>query len=191
MILISTGSIAIFAAIAIVVLLVMFFISAQRRLVSADEICGNSLSQIGVQQNSRWDALTALAELTKGYSKHEHDTLMDVISQRRAVNASTPASEVDAQENMLTEAMGKIMAISESYPDLKANTIYIQTMGNVKEFENNVRYARMTFNDSVTKLNRLVRQFPTNLAAALFGFKRRDYLAEDVSKASMPSMGMN
>lgn len=188
MLLVSTSTIVLLVAVAAIVIIIGYFISAQRGLVSADELCGNALSQIGVQQSSRWDALTALAELTKSYSEHEHNTLMDVIGKRRAITSSSSAAEAHEQENMLTEAMGKIMAITESYPDLKADSLYNKNMDNVKEFENNVRFARMTFNDSVTRLNRLVRQFPTSLAASMFGFRSREYLQDNSAKSDMPSM---
>lgn len=188
MVLVSTGTTVLLVVVALVIIAVLYFINAQRGLVHADELCGNALSQIGVQQSSRWDALTALAELTKSYSEHEHNTLMDVISKRRSITSSSSSAETDAQENMLTEAMGKIMAISESYPELKAQALYSENMASVKEFENNVRFARMTFNDSVTRLNRLTRQFPTSIAASMFGFKSREYLQDNASKSDMPSM---
>ena len=90
---------------AVVAILVYWFISCQRSLVSLDELCFNALSQIGVQQQSRWDALTALAELTKSYSEYEYKALMEIIAQRRPINGNSSAKEVNAQENMLTEAM--------------------------------------------------------------------------------------
>lgn len=171
-----------------VVILVLWVISAQRSLVNTDELCSNALSQIGVQQNSRWDALSALADLTKQYSDHEYQTLMDVIGKRRSITGSSSASDVNAQENMLTEAMGKIMAITESYPDLKANTMYTQTMDSVNRYEQNVRMSRMTFNDTVTRYNRLLRQIPTSFVASAFGFSKRDYLDTPEGKVEMPSM---
>jgi len=174
--------------IAIVVILILWAISAQRSLVNADELCSNALSQIGVQQNSRWDALGALADLTRQYSDHEYQTLMDVIGKRRSITASSSVADANAQENMLTEAMGKIMAISEAYPDLKANTMYTQTMESVNKYEQNVRMSRMTFNDAVTKYNRLLRQIPTSFIAGAFGFSKRDYLDTPQEKTEMPSM---
>ena len=80
--------VTIIVIVAVVALVALWLVGAQRKLVSADELCKNALSQIGVQQNSRWDALTALAELTKGYSEHEYKTLMDVIGQRTAIGRS-------------------------------------------------------------------------------------------------------
>lgn len=80
------------------------------------------------------------------------------------------------------------MAVAEAYPDLKAQATYTKTMDNVKEFENNVRFARMSFNDTVTRFNRTVRQFPTSLIAGMLHFTVRDYLKEEAAKAQMPNM---
>ncbi|MEG1551806.1 MAG: LemA family protein, partial [Oscillospiraceae bacterium] len=161
---------------------------SQRKLVSLDELCGNSLSQIGVQQNSRWDALTALVDLTKQYSEHEHKTLMDVIGSRRTIDAHSTAQDAEEQENILTQAMGRLMAIAEAYPDLKANTMYKETMDGVKQYEENVRHSRMVYNDTVTKFNRTVRQIPVCFIARPMGFSIREYLKTEDSKTQMPKM---
>ena len=170
-------------AIVILVLVVLWFISTQRKLVVMDENINNAMSQIGVQLSSRWDALTALLDLTKGYAEHEYKTLSDTIRMR-----STIAAEVNDQENILTEAMGRIMAVAESYPDLKANENYIKTMDNVNDYEKMVRQSRLIYNDSVTKLNRAIRMFPTSLVAGMLGVTSRDYLEASESKADMPNM---
>ena len=172
----------------VVALIVLWLIGAQRKLVSADELCKNSLSQIGVQQNSRWDALTALAELTKGYSEHEYKTLMDVIAQRTAIGRNSTAADVAANEGRIAEAMRQINVVAEQYPALKANETYVKTMDEVGRYENQVRLSRMTYNDTVTKFNRMVRMFPDSIAAAIFGFQAKDYLAEPAGKTEMPSM---
>lgn len=174
--------------IVILAILVLWAISAQRQLVNIDELCGNALSQIGVQQNSRWDALTALADLTKGYSEHEHKTLMDIIAQRKPIGATSTTEEAQEQENILTQAMGKFMAVAEAYPDLKANDMYGKTMDSVKQYEENVRHSRMIFNDTVTKFNRNVRQIPMCFIANAMGFKVREYLQTEDDKKDMPSM---
>ena len=179
------------ALIVIIVLLVvfaLFAISVQRNLVHADELCGNALSQIGVQQTSRWDALTALAKMTKDYSAHEYDTLMAVIEKRKGIRPDSSPAEVAAQEGFMAQVAGKLVALAEAYPDLKANTVYISTMNSVNDYENKVRISRMSYNDTVTKYNRLVRQFPSSIFAGLFGFRRRDYIESDSEKSDMPAM---
>lgn len=174
--------------IAVIAIVVLWFISTQRKLVAMDENINNAMSQIGVMLSSRWDALTALLDLTKGYAEHEYKTLSDTIKMRSSINVHSTAKDVNKQENILTEAMGKIMAVAESYPELKANTNYIKTMDSVKEYEETVRRARLVYNDSVTKLNRTIRMFPTSIAAGILHIVSRDYLEANESKADMPSM---
>lgn len=170
------------------VALVVWVVNGQKKLVHSEELCGNALSQIGVQQASRWDALSSLADLTRQYSDEEYNTLMDVIKARQGVSPNTPAPKVDEQEGMLATATNRLMAVAEAYPDLKSNTLYLKTMDNVSTYENNVRTSRMVYNDTVTKYNRLVRSLPGSLVASSLGFAPREYLQDDPSKANMPSM---
>lgn len=174
--------------IAVVAGIFKWVVGGQNNLVHAEELCANSLSQIGVQQASRWDSLTALADLTKTYSDQEYSTLMDVIHARQGINNKSTASEVDAQEQMLSKGLNQIMALAEAYPDLKANTLYLKTMDEVKHYEDNVRMSRMVYNDTVTKYNRLVRSLPGSLLAGSLGFAPREYLSEDKTKAEMPTL---
>jgi len=172
----------------IVIALVAWVMGGQRKLVNAEELCGNALSQIGVQQASRWDALNTLADLTKGYSDQEYKTLMDTIRARQGISPKSTAGEVEQQEAMLQQGLGRISALAEAYPDLKSNTVYLKTMEEVKNYENNVRMSRMVYNDTVTKYNRLVRSMPGSILAGGMGFVPRDYLQDDPAKASMPVM---
>lgn len=173
---------------AVILVIVLWFISTQRKLVAMDENINNAMSQIGVQLSSRWDSLTALLDLTKGYAEHEYKTISDTIKMRTSITVRSSASDVNKQENILTEAMGRIMAVAESYPELKANENYIKTMDSVKEYENMVRQSRLIYNDSVTKLNRAIRMFPTSIAAGIMNITSRDYLEASEQKADMPSM---
>ena len=163
----------------VLVIIILWFISAQRKLVAMDENINNAMGQIGVQLSSRW---------TKGYADHEYKTISDTIKMRTSINSNSSAAEVNKQENMLTEAMGKIMAVAESYPELKANENYIKTMDSVNEYEKMVRQSRLIYNDSVTKLNRTIRMFPTSIAAGMLHITSRDYLEASEQKADMPDM---
>lgn len=174
--------------VAIVALLVLWIIGVQRRLVSAEEFCKNSMSQIGVQENSRWDALTSLAELVKGYDEHEYKTLMDVIAQRVSIGRESTPADVQAQEDKMSQALGRINIVAEQYPQLKANEMYAKAMDSVNTYENQVRMSRMTYNDTVTRFNRIVRQFPDSIVARMLGFAVKEYLAEPAGKTGMPSM---
>ena len=172
----------------IVAILVLWVISVQRKLVKHEEICKNGLSQIGVQQSSRWDALKALAELTKGYSDYEYKTMTDTIAQRRPITANSTSADANAQESLFTQAMSHLNVVVEKYPELKANENYIKTMDSVNTYTDQVRMSQMVYNDSVTKFNQLIRQFPDSIVASLFHFVSRDYLQVNEQKTEMPSM---
>ena len=174
--------------IGVLVILVLWFISVQRNLVNRDEMCKNSLSQIGVQQNSRWDALTAIAELVKSYNEHEYNTLKDIIAMRKTVNGGSAAADVEGQEKALQSAIAQINAVAEQYPDLKANENYKTAMESVNTYENQVRMSRMVYNDSVTIYNRIIRQVPSNIVASMLHFATREYLEVPQEKTAMPSM---
>ena len=167
--------------------LVLWGISVQNKLVQADELCNNALKQINVQQFSRYDALQALIKLPREYASYEADTLEKVIAQRKiSASANPTVEEVNANEKALQEVSAKLIAIAEQYPDLKANQNYQQAMQDIKQYEENVRLARMTFNDTVTKFNNQVRMFPGSVVAGILGFSKREYLAEDTSKKDYP-----
>jgi LemA protein len=146
------------------------------------------MSQIGVQLSSRWEALSSWLDLTKAYSEHEYKTLTETIKARRSITKDSSPEEINKQENAIAETIGKIMAVAENYPELKADQTYIKTMDAVNQYENMVRTSRLIYNDSVTKLNRSIRMFPVSLIAGMLGFSKRAYLEAQEEKASMPSM---
>ena len=174
--------------IAIVAVLVIWVVSAQRKLVNAEELTKNAMSQIGVQQSSRWDALTGLVELIKSYNEHEYKSLKDVIAARAGINADSTAAEAQAQDDAFNAAMKQFNVVVERYPELKAESMYQKTMDSVNTYENQVRMARMTYNDTVTRYNRLTRQIPDSIVASLFHFTEKQYLQEDAAKKDMPSL---
>ena len=173
----------------LVVLLARWVMSTQRRLVVMDENINNAMSQIGVQLSSRFDALTALLDLAKGYAAHESQTLIETIKSRRSViTAKSTPQDVLQQEGVISEALGRISMVAERYPELKADKGYAKCMDAVGSYEKMVRTSRLIYNDSVTKLNREIRMFPVSLIAGMLGFHQRDYLEAREDKADMPSM---
>lgn len=181
-------STAIIIIIVLAVLVIGYFISTQRALVNLDELCKNALSQIEVQLNSRWDAVLALAKTAAQYAKHESETLIEVIQQRRGEQVNTPEA-VNEQTNALSQVMGRLIAIGEAYPDLKAASLYKETMDGVKQYEENVRMSRMIYNDTATKMNRMVRQWPSSIVASMLHFDLKDYLkADEEQKKSYPNL---
>ena len=173
----------------VLVLLAGWIISTQRRLVVMDENVNNAMSQIGVQLSSRFDALTALLDLAKGYAAHESQTLIETIKSRRSViTAKSTPQDVLQQEGVISEALGRISMVAERYPELKASESYKKCMDAVDSYEKMVRTSRLIYNDSVTRLNRELRMCPTSLLGGMFGFRQRDYLEMVEEKADMPSM---
>ena len=172
----------------VLALLVLWVISVQRKLVNQDELCKNSMSTIGVQQESRWDALTGMVELIKSYNEHEYNTLRDVIAQRRPIDGNSSAEEADQQENLMGQVASRLNVVIEQYPDIKANENYAKAMDAVDKYTNMVRTSKMVYNDTATKYNKLIRQIPDSFVASLFGFKSRDYLKTEEKKTDMPSL---
>ena len=185
----TSTTIIILVVVALVVVIVLWVISVQNKLVKSDEFCNNALKQINVQQISRFDALKALVKLTREYAAHEADTLQKVVEGRKITSSPSPtAADINANEEVLQAMSAKFIAVAEAYPDLKANATYQQTMKDIKDYEENVRMSRMTFNDTVTRFNQQVRSFPASAIAGMLGFSKRDYLADDVSKKDYPDI---
>ena len=173
----------------LVILVAGWVMSTQRRLVVMDENINNAMSQIGVQLSSRFDALTALLDLAKGYAAHESQTLIETVKSRRSViTAKSTPQDVLQQEGVISEALGRISMVAERYPELKADKGYAKCMDAVDSYEKMVRTSRLIYNDSVTKLTREIRMFPVSLIAGMLGFRQRDYLEAREDKADMPSM---
>jgi len=173
---------------AVLALLVIWVVSVQRKLVAQDEKCNNSMSQIGVQQQSRWDALSALVDLVKSYNEHEYNTLKEVVAMRKSITGTSTASDVLAQDQAMGGLLRNIQVVAEQYPDLKANENYGKLMDSVNTYENQVRLSRMVYNDTATKFNTMVRQFPGSLVAGFLRFASKEYIKEVAEKAEMPSM---
>ena len=169
-------------------IIIGYFISTQRSLVNLDEMCKNALSQIEVQLNSRWDALLGLAQTAAQYAKHESETLINVIKQRRGESVNTPEA-VNEQQSALRQVMGQLLAIRESYPELKADNLFIEVQDGVKDYEENVRMSRMVYNDTATKMNRMVRQWPSSIVAGMLHFDVKEYLkVDEEQKKSYPNL---
>ena len=172
----------------ILAVLVVAVIAIYNNLVKLKNRVGNAWTQISVQLQRRLDLIPNLVETVKGYAAHERGTLEAVTQARAAVmNAATP-DEQQAADNFLSGTLKSLFAVAEQYPDLKANQVYLQTMNDIKGYEENVRLSRMTFNDTVTKFNNEVRMFPGSVVASILGFPKRDYLADEPAKKDYPDI---
>jgi LemA protein len=165
-------------AIGVIIGAIFFWtMSAQRRLVVLDENTNNAMNQIGVQLSCRFDALTVLLNITKGYAGQESETLIETIKSARSdITAKSSSGDVLRQETIIGEVLGRIAIVSEQYPELKANENYKKTMDAVETYENMLRTSRLIYNDSVNKLNREIRMLPVSIIAGILRFSERNYL---------------
>ena len=169
----------------VIVLGVLFYVfNTQRELVRLDELCKNAFSQIAVQLNSRWDAVLALAKMAAQYSKHESETIIKTIQARRMDGQVKTAAEANEQQGAFAQVLGRLIAVGEAYPELKANEQYSKTMDGINDYEEKVRQSRMVYNDTATKMNRMVRQWPSSIVASMLHFNEREYLTVDEEKKS-------
>jgi len=157
--------------IGVVVLIALYFISTYNGLVKLRNMVKDQWSQIDVLLKRRADLIPNLVETVKGYTKHESETLEAVINARnKAVSATGPEEEMKANGE-LSGALSKLFALAESYPDLKANTNFMDLQNNLKDTEDKISYARQFYNDAVLKYKNKLEVFPSNIVASVFGFK--------------------
>lgn len=135
----------------------------------------NGWSQIDVQLNRRNDLIPNLVETVKGYASHEKETLENVVAARNAAVSAETLGEKAAADNMLTGALSKLFALSEAYPDLKANQNFLQLQEELTATEDRVAYARQFYNDQVRLYNTSIQQFPALLVARMGNFAARDF----------------
>jgi LemA protein len=175
----------------IIVLVVLFFVSTYNGLVTARNAFKNAFAQIDVQLSRRYDLIPNLVEIAKGYMKHERETLEAVITARNgAVSglkaaAANPADasavqQLSGADAQLGGALGRLFALSEAYPDLKANQTMMQLSEELTSTENKVAFARQAYNDSVMSYNNHREVFPASMVANMFGFQPAQSL--DIAK---------
>ena len=187
-------STALIIIIVLAVIVIGYFISTQRALVNLDELCKNALSQIEVQLNSRFDAVIALAKTAAKYAEHESDTIIKTIQARGGNSGTIPANGTSAaainqQADLLGQMMGRLNVVFERYPELKASELYLEAQQGQKQYEENVRMSRMVYNDTATKMNRMVRQWPSSIVASILHFDLKDYLkVDDEKKKNYPDL---
>jgi LemA protein len=170
---------AVWVLLGLVALIVIWAIVAYNRLVALKTQVANGWSQIDVQLKRRYDLIPNLVESAKDYMGYEQETLRQVIEARNSAvkanaGAGMPTSEAVAAEAALTASVGKFFALSENYPDLKANQTVQQLMEELTSTENKIGFARQFYNDSATGYNTAVLSFPGNLIAGKFNFQQAE-----------------
>ena len=168
---------------AIVVILVIAIISMYNGLVSSRVKVDNAWSQIDVQLQRRFDLIPNFVKTVKGYAAHESETFEKITSLRTSwANANTVAEKADL-DNQLSGALKTIMAVSENYPDLKANQNFSELSEELRNTENKISFSRQFYNDTVTMYNQKLQIFPSNIIANMFNFTPRELFTVDNAEA--------
>jgi LemA protein len=177
-------------AVVVLAVIALIVIMLYNRLVAIRNQTSNAWKQIDVQLKRRHDLIPNLVEVVKDYMSYEQETLRQVIEARnQAVKAPTPVAAMQA-ENALSGAMGKLFAVMEAYPDLKANQNVSRLMEELTGTENKISFARQFYNDSVMSLNNMVQSFPSNMIAGMFSFQPGTYFEVPEAETAVPKVDL-
>ena len=170
-------------ALIIILLIVGFIIATYNGLVVARQKVKNAWSQIDVQLQRRFDLIPNFVESVKGYMTHEKDTLTKVTELRTSWAGATTIDEKAKLNDQLSDTLKTIMAVSENYPDLKANQNFLDLQEELRNTENKISFSRQFYNDSVTMYNTKLEVFPSNIIAGMFNFTAETLFATESDEA--------
>ena len=168
--------------IGVIVVIVLWAISGYNSLVNMDEGVTNKWSNVETQYQRRADLIPNLVNTVKGYAKHESQTLEAVMQAR------SQATQVKIDPGDVTSALGKLLAITENYPDLKANQNFLELQSQLEGTENRITVARKDFNDAANVYNASIRRFPKNILAGIFGFEKHAYFEAEAGAEKAPKV---
>ena len=170
-------------ALIIIVALILWIISIYNNLIKSKLKVDNAWSQIDVQLQRRFDLIPNFVETVKGYMKHESETFEKIAALRTSWANSSSVGEKAKLDGELSGALKTIMAVSENYPELKANTNFSELSEELRNTENKISFSRQFYNDSVTMYNTKLELFPSNIVAGMFNFKSRELFTVDNEEA--------
>jgi LemA protein len=169
----------------IIVIFIMWIIMIYNQLVAMRQRVGQAFADVDVQLKLRHDLVPNLVETVKGYAAHERGTLEAVVQARNAAVAAQGPAQQAAAENMLSGALRQLFALSEAYPDLKANQNFQQLQSELSDIENKIAASRRFFNNSVQEYNTGIQQFPAALFASALGFSQRTFFDVGEERAAV------
>jgi len=169
----------------LIAFLIFFVIGAYNRLVTLSQRVNQAFADVDVQLKQRHDLIPNLVETVKGYAAHERGTLEEVIKARNSAMSAQGPAQVSAAENQLSGALGRLIALSEAYPDLKANANFQQLAAELSDLENKIAASRRFFNNAVQEYNTGIQQMPAALFAGMLGFTRKDFFDLGTSRAEV------
>jgi len=165
-------SLIILGALALLVVMIIFIYN---RLVALRQTCNQAWSDIEVQLKQRQDLIPNLVNVVKGYAKHEKETFKEVVAARSAATSASSVGDTVKAEGFLTQALGKLFALAEAYPDLKANENFLQLQDELSDVENKISAARRFYNNATGEYNTGIEQFPAVVIAGPFKFDKREF----------------
>jgi len=174
--------------VAVLAVIVMSIMGSYNGLVSANENVTGKWSQVENQLQRRSDLIPNLVNTVKGYAKHENDIFTNVANARAKLAGATTVADKAAANGELSNALSRLLAISENYPDLKANTNFAQLQDELAGTENRLAVARKDYNDAAQAFNTKIKSFPANLYAGMFGFSAKDYFKADEGAKAAPKV---
>ncbi len=175
-------------ALIILVVIAIWLIATYNGLIQARNKVRNAFAQIDTQLQRRFDLIPNLVETVKGYAAHEKELLENVTASRSGYMNATTAAEKMAADNQLTSTLKTLFAVSENYPELKANENFSKLQDDLKGTEDKVAFSRQFYNDSVTKFNDKLLVFPTNIIGSMFGFKPEELFKTDEAAKAAPKV---
>lgn len=178
--------------IAIIVLIILFFVSIYNALIRLRNQVKNAWAQIDVQLKRRHDLIPNLIETVKGYMTHERQIMENITKYRsQAMNAQTVGEKAQA-ESLLSGALGQLRVQVENYPDLKANRNFLALQEELTATENKISFARQNYNDQVMMFNNKIQMFPSNIVAGMFNFKEEEFFElKDQAEKEVPKVSFN
>ena len=181
----------------ILVVVVLWAIGGYNGMVEMDEQVQNSWANVETQYQRRADLIPNLVSTVKGYAKHEQQTLEDVVKARsEATQVKVDAENLTPEklaafqkaQSGVSSALGRLLAVAENYPDLKANQNFLELQSQLEGTENRITVARKDFNDTAKSYNQAIRQFPKNILAGLFGFEKKSYFEAEAGSEKAPKV---
>ncbi|MGN0242777.1 MAG: LemA family protein [Lachnospiraceae bacterium] len=184
----STGVKIVLGLAAVVVIIIAFVVGKYNSLVREDEAVKTATSQVSVQLQRRNDLIPNLVNTVKGYAAHETEVYTAVTKAReRMMSASTP-DETVAADGELTQALGRLLAVAEAYPQLNSNENFLSLQDQLEGTENRIAVARQDYNTTVQAFNTKLRSFPTNIIASMFGFEKYDLFQTTETAQNVPAV---
>ena len=181
----------------ILVVVVLWAIGGYNGMVKMDEQVQNSWANVETQYQRRADLIPNLVSTVKGYAKHEQQTLEDVVKARsEATQVKVDAENLTPEklaafqkaQSGVSSALGRLLAVAENYPDLKANQNFLELQSQLEGTENRITVARKDFNDTAKLYNQAIRQFPKNILAGMFGFEKKSYCEAEAGSEKAPKV---